>query len=433
MRKKQILEQLAALKDQLKTDERRLQLAAAEGQEVKPEEVTALHTTEDKITALEAELKGIEDLEARAKRNAEAEAKAKPAGEGARAHELAEDRPFSGTGDFLKSVALAMHPQGEFDPRLRKLAPSGASNIVPSDGFPMPTEIAELVYNRGFGPGSVAGRCRRMPVNGKLSIPLVAETSRATGSRWGGVQVYRRNEGDTVTAKKPKFDYIEMEPESLMGLCYVTEEMLQDQSQIEGVFTTAFSEEFAFKVDDEIINGNGAAQFLGILNAPALVSVSKETGQAAATIVYQNLVKMFTRMPAGLRRNAVWLVNQDVEPQLWAMEFPVGTGGVPAFLPPGGAADEPFARLFGRPIIPIEQCATLGTVGDILLVDLNQYLIISKGGVQGASSMHVRFLYNEMTYRWTMRNNGQPTWKSAITPYKGTSTVSPFIALATRA
>ena len=61
MRKKQILEQLAALKDQLKTDERRLQLAAAEGQEVKPEEVTALHTTEDKITALEAELKGIED------------------------------------------------------------------------------------------------------------------------------------------------------------------------------------------------------------------------------------------------------------------------------------------------------------------------------------------------------------------------------------
>jgi HK97 family phage major capsid protein len=83
--------------------------------------------------------------------------------------------------------------------------------------------------------------------------------------------------------------------------------------------------------------------------------------------------------------------------------------------------------------VPIEQCSTVGTVGDIVLADLSQYLLAEKGGMEAMASAHVRFLYAEQTFRFMMRVDGQPLWSTALTPANGTNTVSPFITLATRA
>jgi len=89
--------------------------------------------------------------------------------------------------------------------------------------------------------------------------------------------------------------------------------------------------------------------------------------------------------------------------------------------------------LLGRPIIPIEQCAALGTVGDIILADMSQYVRCVKGGIQSASSIHVQFTTDETTFRWVYRTDGQPIWNSPLTPYKDTTkTQSPFIVLAVR-
>lgn len=218
-----------------------------------------------------------------------------------------------------------------------------------------------------------------------------------------------------------------------MGLCYATDELLQDARALESVISDAFAEEFGFKIDDAILNGTGAGQPLGIMNSGALVTVPKETGQAAATIVYENIVKMWARLWARSRQNAVWYINQDIEPQLFRMSLAVGTGGVPVYLPAGGLSQSPYGTLFGRPVISIEHAATLGAAGDILLCDLSQYLLIDKGGINAASSIHVRFLYDESVFRFIYRADGQPIWNSALTPFKGAAAQSPFIALATRA
>ena len=438
MRKKFLVEQLAALKQKRQAENTRLATLAAAGSEVPTAEVNACLAIDDEVSKLQAELDGIEKLEARAKASVAEEQALAPAG-GTQVHDRAEDKPFRGLGEFLLSVASAGAPNGTIDPRLRSLAPSGASEGVPGDGgFFVREEYASLLYNKGFEMAAVAPRCDRQQMGAgtnRIKIPIVNETSRATGSRWGGVRVYRTNEAGTVTATKPNFDYIEMAVEKLMGLAYATEELLVDATLMEGVFTRAFSSEFAFTIDDEIVRGDGAGKCLGILNAPALVTVSKESGQAADTIVSENIIKMYTRMPARNRGNAVWLVNQDIESQLHTMNlvFPTNAGGVATFLPPGGLSGQPYAQLYGRPIVPIEQASALGDLGDIMFVDLSEYLIIEKGGLNAAQSMHVRFLYDEMTFRWTMRNNGQPKWKSAITPYKGSNTVSPFVALQARA
>jgi len=134
------------------------------------------------------------------------------------------------------------------------------------------------------------------------------------------------------------------------------------------------------------------------------------------------------------RLNSVWLINQEIEPQLDTLAVPVGTGGFPVYMPPGGIADAPYGRLKGRPVIAIEQCQALGDAGDIILADFSQYMIADKGGVQSASSMHVLFTTDEMTFRFIYRVDGQPLWNSALTPYKGTSnTLSPFVTLGARA
>jgi len=184
------------------------------------------------------------------------------------------------------------------------------------------------------------------------------------------------------------------------------------------------------------LNGTGAGQPRGILNELSLVTVAKEAGQAANTIVYQNIVKMYSRMYPGGHKNAVWVANPDVFPQLASMELVVGTGGAPAYMPANGLSGKPYDTLMGKPLIFTEHAQTIGTKGDIYYIDWTQYLVGQKAGRAGLSyntSIHLMFLYDQTAFRWVMRIDGQGWWPTAVTPRYSASTISPFITLAVRA
>jgi HK97 family phage major capsid protein len=314
---------------------------------------------------------------------------------------------------------------------------------VPSDGgFLVQTDFASEIMQRAYDLGQVLSRCRRIPIGANsngLKMLAVDETSRATGSRYGGVQVYRTNEADPLTAKKPKVRLMEMSLKKLTGLAYATDELLQDSTAMESILSQSFQEELTFTMEDEIMNGTGAGTMLGIMNSGCLVTVSAEGSQVSTTFVAENAMKMWARLWSRSQQNAVWFINQDVLPQLWQMNVKIknvaGTenvGGMPVYMNAGTIAGQPYGTLFGRPVIPVEYCQTLGTKGDVILADMSQYVVIDKGGVQSASSMHVRFLNDEQTFRWVVRNDGQPTWNAALTPYKGSNTLSPFVCVAAR-
>ncbi|MDK2918993.1 MAG: hypothetical protein PWQ37_1726 [Candidatus Petromonas sp.] len=343
---------------------------------------------------------------------------------------------FKSFGEQMMAVYRAACPNGRVDSRLTTRAASGLSESVPSDGgFLVQQDFVSKLLKRAYNTGVIASKCRKIPLstnsNG-LKINAINESSRANGSRWGGIQTYWENEADQLIGSRPKFRVMDLSLKKLTGLCYVTDELLTDAAALESVLMQGFAEEFGFKIDDAIIRGNGAGQPLGILNSGALVKVAKETGQAAGTITVENIVKMWSRMWGRSRQNAVWLINQDVEPQLYTMSLAIGDGGVPVYMPANGLADKPYSTLFGRPVIPIEQCSSLGTLGDIILADFSQYLLIDKGGINAASSIHVRFLYDESVFRFIYRVDGQPIWNKPLTPYKGSSSLSPFVALADR-
>lgn len=348
-------------------------------------------------------------------------------------HDNSSDRPWASMGEQLMAIAKAGTPHGEVDTRLMAAA-SGASVGTPdSGGFLMHREYSDALLSKARAESPILGMCRQIPIPegaDGIDLPVIDETSRATGSRFGGVQVYRVAEADTVTATKPKFGQLKIDTSEMLGIAYATDRLLRNASTIEAVFGEGFAEEFAFKATDEVIRGVGGSQMLGLLSAPATVSQAKETGQAAATINVTNLSKMWAHVPARSKARGVWLINNDVEPQLDVLSIPAGTGALePRFV----TYDQQGAmRIKGRPVIQLEQCETLGTVGDIIFADFSQYILSPQGAIEGDSSMHVRFVYGEKTFRWRYYVNGRPAWLSSLTPYKGSTSLSPFVTLATR-
>tara|TARA_R110001599_G_scaffold115077_2_gene281402 strand:+ start:197 stop:1477 length:1281 start_codon:yes stop_codon:yes gene_type:complete len=356
------------------------------------------------------------------------------------------ERGFDSIGEQLQAIAQASHPESRFesvDKRLHFLQErggnpenekraSGASEAVASDGgYLVQKDFNDTILEKVYSTGEIASRVTRQaigPTANGLTYNMLDETSRAT-TRFGGLRAYWTAEAAALTASQPTFAQQTLTLNKLACLFYATEELLMDQVSLAGLVERAVPQEIAFKVEDAILRGTGSGQPLGILNAPATVSQAKESGQTATTINATNVEKMWSRMYASSRGTMVWLINQDCEPQLTAMT----SGDHPIYMPPLGLSDTPFSRLYNRPVIATEYNSTLGTVGDIMAVDLSQYMLIDKGAVMGDSSMHVRFLYDERAFRWMYRCDGQPMWNAALTPFKGSSnTQSPFITLATR-
>jgi len=318
--------------------------------------------------------------------------------------------------------------------KLQQLAPAGSHTNTDSEGGHLvQKDFSATIFKRMYELGQVLSRVNRVGVSGNgLKMPVVAESSRATGSRYGGVQVYRVGEGNSGTYTRPKLAMIELTLKKLMGLYVATDELLSDASAMAQLAQQAISEEFVFKIENEIFRGTGAGEMLGILNSPCLVTV----GEGAAStdeIIAENVKAMWARLWARSRQNAVWFINQDCLPSLMSMNQAVGTaGGELVYLPPGGLSAAPYGTLFGRPVIEVEYAATVGDVADICLFDMSQYLMIEKGGMTSDSSIHVYFDSAQTAFRWTIRNDGQPLWHSALTPFQGSNTVSPFVVAATR-
>ena len=388
---------------------------------------------QDEIKVMKAKIEAQKELDAQA---AALEVPAAPIVTPVVTENRDEKKWKAGLGEFLKAVATANSPGGQIDNRLLvKDAATGMSVGVGADGgFMLDGDLIEELQTGMMSEAQIAPLIRMIPLgpnSNSLKTWGVDETSRADGSRWGGVQAYWAAEAATVTANKPKWRKLEIELEKLMAICYATDELLQDATALRAIISQAYAEEMAYKLDDAIFNGSGIGQPIGILTGSSLISVTKETGQANDTVVHENIQKMWNRMVARSRKNAVWYINQELEPQLENMSLAIGTAG----------AVSPLAKefiekrtLYNRPVIAHESCAKPGDVGDIILADPKQYIGIDKENVQATESIHVKFLYDESCFRFIYRFNGAPYRNSAITPAKGSSgyTLSSFVTLGAR-
>lgn len=320
----------------------------------------------------------------------------------------------------------------EFKKEGRAAATGGFTVGVPSDGgFFLQGETATELITNGFGNSEILPRTASRTLGAAsqfVEIIGIDETSRVTGSRGGGIRVYTAKELDEYTASKTKFKKIRIEPSKLVGLYNASGEMMRNVTFLGQEMRQLFGEEFAFKCQDLAYRGSGTGEAAGVLNAACLVTVAKETGQGAKTIKTTNLSKMWSRF---VGKRPVWFINRDCGPELDQLSITAGTAALePRFVTYDAQG---IMRIKGAPVVEIEQAETLGTVGDIMLADWSQYITANKGDIMEAMSIHVYFIYDQETFRFTYYFDGQPRWSSALTPYKGNgNTVSPFVVLATR-
>ncbi len=351
---------------------------------------------------------------------------------------------FGDRGGFYSAVAELAKPNPAEDVRKKihdwktmqvKTTPAGLyEGSDPDGGVLVPAETSSEIYTRTLDLENLWPNVDTMTVVGNtMTYPKLNDKSRADGARDGGVEAYWEGEGDTYTGSKPQFGLDSLRLKKLACLIYATDEVLADARALGSFLSSRAAAAITFKLNFGLVRGNGVGMPLGVINSGGTISVAKETGQPAATIFTENIEKMWMRGRAAFRSNMEWWINQDIEAALQAMVLPIGVGGVPTYLPPGGVSSSPYATLKGRPVKVIEQCSTLGTVGDIILAAPKAIRAISKGGVDEAISMHVRFLTGEQTFRFTFRADAAPKESEPLTPYQGTMTTSPFVTLATRA
>jgi HK97 family phage major capsid protein len=264
----------------------------------------------------------------------------------------------------------------------------------------------------------------------RLSYPAVDVTTHS-GSVFGGIVAYWTAEAAALTESEGRFGSVTFDAKKLTAYTQVPNELITDASSAFLSFIeTAYPEALAHFSDLAFISGTGVGEPLGFLNSASMVSVAKEAGQPADTVVWENIVKMYARMLPGSLGRAVWIANINLFPELALMALSVGTGGSAIWLN-NGQVSAPVSIL-GRPVYFTEKMPTLGDAGDIAFVDASYYGIGDRQSLTMSSSTHVAYASDKTAFRIIERLDGRPLVLSALTPVKGTSTLSPFVQIAAR-
>lgn len=343
---------------------------------------------------------------------------------------------FRSAGEFFNAVVQGSANGASHDPRLMfNAAPStvGTEGVGADGGFAVPPDFRATIMQKVLGEESLLSLTdQQTSASNTITFPA-DETTPWQSS--GGIQAYWEAEGGLKGQSKPQLTEKTVKLNKVIALVPMTDELLEDASAMAGYVNRKAPEKINFKINDAILNGTGVGQPLGILTSPGTVVVAKESGQAADTVMFANIQKLWSALTPAARRNARWLMNPDVESQLNSMSFPGSGTAVPVYLPPGGLSAAPYGTLLGRPIMYTEAAQALGDQGDIVFGDVSNYLsVVKAGGIKSDVSIHLWFDYDLTAFRFVMRVGGQPWWNAPIAGFQaGTQPRGFFSTLAARA
>jgi HK97 family phage major capsid protein len=330
---------------------------------------------------------------------------------------------FASSNEYLQ----VLH-SGLSDPRLM----AASTGAVPSEGgFSVPAEVFSGWLDTSLENELIRPLADVRPMLGQEASAPGWDAGDRTSKLFGGFTGQWVPEAGTITVETPKMRLITLKARKLAILMQISNELIADGQDFDSQLGAAITAALGWFLDKAFLFGTGAAEPLGILNAPCTVTVAKELSQTAGTVVYLNLAKMYARLTPGSHERAVWLANSTLIPSLLCLSIPAGAGALPApFAPVMNETSGKFT-IFGRPVYFSEKLNTAGTAGDLILADLSQYLVGVRANFSLAKSGHAGFQDDTSYYRGLIRVDGQPKLNAPITPHKGV-TVSPFVVLEAR-
>lgn len=272
---------------------------------------------------------------------------------------------FCHFGEYLFKVRGAAEMPISTDPRLIPLAaaPGMRSDVDSLGGFLIPDQFAGGILEKMYNTGELLSRVKSdgvyLPLQGNtIKLPRVDESSRADGSRAGGIRGHWLGETAALTDTKPAVGHLTLTLHKAGALGYITEEMLADAPASGRFLEQLLTKELIFTVENAMVNGNGSNKPLGLIAANCAVQTTKMTNQTGATVWGDNLTAMWARLFAPLRRTAVWLTGQSVEPFLFSATLAGRFGseatsvdGIPLYFPAGSMLNQGnYGILMGRPV-----------------------------------------------------------------------------------
>src|SRR4029077_17444010 len=127
---------------------------------------------------------------------------------------------------------------------------------------------------------------------------------------FGGVQAYWTAEAQTRTETEPQFKMMELKAQELSGYSVSSNVLLQDAAfGLEKFLYTLFGKAVAWYEQYAFLQGNGVGKPLGVLNANATISVTRQTG---GKVQYQDVATLFSKLLPGSINRAVWVISPTV-------------------------------------------------------------------------------------------------------------------------
>jgi HK97 family phage major capsid protein len=321
---------------------------------------------------------------------------------------------------------------------------SGGSNL----GYLVKPQFVDSLFQFGIEDSVVEPNAFQVPIGQAIEIkwPALDQyfTSTGTGnsSAYGGVLVTRKGETTQRQTSDAKLREIDFKITDLTGLSPLSRDLIMDNFiAADAIIQRLFARAIAHKKDWEFIQGNGVGKPLGYLNAPALLTVTRDT---SAHIKIEDLLAMIAAMHQGSWGNAMWVAHQSTLPDLSII---TDHSGARAFQPNSSVTqammlaimaqsnskltDMKFkaaGTLLGMPIRFTEKVPALGTTGCLSLIDPEQYGVATRMGLEVGISEHFYFDTDQIAFRFKVRNDGQPLW---LGPYKDMTgaSYSPFVQL----
>jgi HK97 family phage major capsid protein len=357
---------------------------------------------------------------------------------GARMQEKLQGTPgalFADMGEYCLAIREEARPSARKDrgallqklENVREFMNSFSSEDPGAGGFLIPEVMRSELLTLALEQSIVRSRATVIPMSTlRVPIPAVDDTSHASGV-FGGVQFYWAEESAPLVESQATFGKVVLDAKKLAGFFKVPNELLADAPAFSGWFNTHVPKGLAWAEDIAFLTETGAGTPMGVIGAqnPAYVQVDRATTSA---LNWADIVTMYSRMLPTSLGSAVWVLSNDVFPQLAQISLStpgIWMGGYGA--PP--AADAPPVTIMGRPVYFTEKVGPANSVGDISFVDLSYYLVGDRQTVEVSASEHAFFQNDQTAYKLIERVDGRPWVQSALTPHNGGATLSPYVGL----
>jgi HK97 family phage major capsid protein len=300
-------------------------------------------------------------------------------------------------------------------------------SVGAAGGFLVPTEF--LAQLQGVMAEDSLCRSRSTIIRMRrrqIDIPVLDQTGTTAGiPHWfGGMQFYWTEEATAKTSTDAAFRKIALVAHKLIGYTYASDELVADSAISLADFLSGplgFAGGLAWMEDWAFINGTGAGQPLGVINAGATITVNRAAAPNVGLVDLLNMLENF--LPSG---RGVWFYTQSALRELMEISGPAGNASY-VFMP--SAREGVPGTIFGYPAIRTEKCPRLGTAGDFILGDWRYYLIGDRQATTVESTQFDRWNYDETSWRAVHRVDGQPWLSQPLTYQDGTTQVSPFVIL----